>query len=559
MNLSSGTIASFSQDVRNFAFQTNIAQKNVVDIYPLDASNNYIVNSSLVSHIDYESNELKATDVLFSGWCSASMEENGTKVKRRLDEENNNPRKGAELENFYVNAFSKGKIVVFSSGGKQIINIIQLKKDLICACTEGPHIWIIDSDNTVKKFLFNQSKPLKTFQLAAVTQLGDDAVVNFQLFGKGSSVILALACENELYLIDPNKKKPTVLTKYKISGCTNCAITTDRKHIGIATKSEVAVYEFTSKNLVGKWPEKASKLALMNDIIMTLNTIGEMKAYKIGEKSDICRIRTYESEIIDYTQVSNSLMVAWLNVNEPNFKMISYADIMKLSEIIFDEESEGTNASLEAKIDRKLSNNQNITHTVTPKRVSKAEHDELTQSLISALCSPHDKEQISSILLLSTWTEPRIKSFISTQLQTDVAASTLLETTIVKLQENPYDKSNSISLWLKWILTLKGEALNSAHSKEYRRQLKDIKAALKSSAETFPTLLGIQGRLEMLKKQEQLRGELAKLNVTTGDEEAEAIEQGTISADVDSDGVNESISYANGESDTFVDAFEYRD
>ncbi|QLG73062.1 hypothetical protein HG535_0E01460 [Zygotorulaspora mrakii] len=560
MTSSSAIVAGFSQDVHNFAFQTNFAQKNAVDIYPLDAANDYSVNSSLVSHIDYESNELKASEVIFSGWCNLSSKESGKKTKRKRDDEKNNiTEEGTYTENFYVNVFSSGKVVVFSSGGKQIVNIIQLKQELSYADTVGSHVWILDSGKIIKKFQYNQSKASKSLHLVNLEGFNDEAVVNFQVLTKGSNSLLGVSCEAHFYLIDPNKKKSLILAKYNVNASIASEFSKDGKNIIIATTSQILIYDFPSGNVVRKWQEDVSKMKIVDEFILILNSVGELSVFSLNKEGCICKITVMESEIIECTSIENSIMIAWLDVNEPKFKTVPFQEIIASDKIVLNEDIEGNTALSETdRITRKNSiDGDEEDNTVSPKKVSKAEQDELTQSLISTLDSGDDIEQITSIMQLDTWSEQRIKSFILIQLQTVVATKRLLEAAIMKLQENLWAKSNSIFIWFKWLITLKGD---SFLTKDFRKQLKLIKIGLRSSTETLPTLLGIQGRLELLKKQEQMRVEFAKLNFVEDEVDAENIEYGEAQGDTgDNDDAEDSISYANGEGDTFVDASEHRD
>lgn len=101
MGSSFDLVASFSHDSTRFAFQASVAQKNNVDIYPLDETKDYVVNSSLVNHIDYETNDMKVSDVVFFGWCSDLVDTQSLNIKRKLDEdEESTESTGQKYENF---------------------------------------------------------------------------------------------------------------------------------------------------------------------------------------------------------------------------------------------------------------------------------------------------------------------------------------------------------------------------------------------------------------------------------------------------------------------------
>lgn len=557
MNTRSNLVASFSQDVHEFAFQANISQKNVVDIYPLDALNNYVVNSSLVSHIDYEINDLKAAEVIFLGWCSASNKETSQKVKRKHGDDSNHVDNASRTENFFVNGFPQGKIVVYSSSGKQIVNIIQTKKEILHADTEGAYIWILDSDKVVKKLQYNQTKPLKTFHL---TDGKEEDIILFHLITAGTEVYLSIATRESLYIVDPSKRRPVTVANYDISGCIACEILEEGKQIVVATKEKIAVYDFVSGNLVQTWAAQIENLKVIKNVIMSIDRFGEICGYKVGEETNICTIRIANAEALQIIQIADSLMIAWLNVNEPNFKTISLGDINGNREIVINDQKKtlADKAIVIANESKDKGENEKLSDKHSRKKITRAEQDELSQSLVAALEFGGKESDILSIIQSDSWTEPRTKSFIARHSLNEDSTHKLFEIIIAKLQRNPWEENDILSTWLKWLLTLRGAYSSSSLKRSDRKQMKNLKSSLKSSGETLPILLGIQGRLEMLKSQAQLREELVQLSVTENEVEVESIENEDVRGElIDSDGHEESISYANGESDTFVDASEY--
>lgn len=166
-----------------------------------------------------------------------------------------------------------------------------------------------------------------------------------------------------------------------------------------------------------------------------------------------------------------------------------------------------------------------------------------------------------------SWTEPEIKKFILTKINTVDHLSKIFLTISKSITQNPWNEENLLPLWLKWLLTLKSGELNSIKDKHTKKNCKHLKSALRSSEEILPVLLGIQGRLEMLRRQAKLREDLAQLSMQEGeDDEIEVIEHSNVISNPLQDQASpveklepDSIVYANGESDEFVDASEYKD
>lgn len=549
MNESSDLVASFSQDARQFAFQANITQKNSIDIYPLDASNNYKVNSSLVSHIDYENNDLKSSEVIFMGWNS-DIQKNNT--KRKHDEDATTATKS---ENFFVNTFPQGKIVVYSSNGKDIVNIIQNKYNITHTDTEGHHIWTLDSDKNVKKLSYNQTKPIKTFHLVDGK---DEEIIHFQVLNTDDKVLLAVATEDVVYIIDPTKRRPVTLAKFDLFGCISCGLLKSGSKIAIVNIDKVSIFDFSTTKSLKSWNTSSEKIKIVDDMVFSLSTDGKLVAFDLDKNAAICTIVVTNSEVLDFALIDSSIMIAWLNVNEPNFEMVSMKNIKNQKVITINHQDDDEKIVLEKQESDKHFESIRSHEKQNKKKVSKAKQDELSQSLLEKLEDNASREEILENILSEGWIQERIKKFISSSLTSNDATALLFDIIATKLHKNPWDENESILIWLEWLLTWKNVQLNSTKAKQVSKQIKQLKASLRSSSETLPILLGMQGRLAMLKGQDTLRRELAQLNVADEfNNDQETIEEGE-----NNNAVNEaedSLTYVNGESDAFFDASEFNE
>ncbi|KAG2735954.1 hypothetical protein G9P44_000044 [Scheffersomyces stipitis] len=68
------------------------------------------------------------------------------------------------------------------------------------------------------------------------------------------------------------------------------------------------------------------------------------------------------------------------------------------------------------------------------------------------------------------------------------------------------------------------------------KNLKNLQSESNNGIKSLPHLLALQGRLQLLKSQSELRSRISTLNIETND-------------DIEDDNDNESIVYANGEND----------
>lgn len=579
MGSSLDLVASFSHDSTRFAFQASVAQKNNVDIYPLNETKDYVVNSSLVSHIDYETNDMKVSDVIFFGWCSDLIDTQSLNTKRKLDEDDENSESsGQRYENFFVNGFPDGRIVVYSSNGKDIVNIIKSKKEILGADTDGSDIWILDSDKVVKKLQYNNSKPLKTFTLVHGK---DDEIIHFQILHQNDTLLVCIVTEQMVYIVDPSRRRPSTKYSLEVSDAVTCEFSSDGKYLLIANLEELTAYDLNGDpKPTQSWPVQVKKLRTLDGLIMALTTDGKINNYKIGQADTVCSIVVNEDlGIIDFTPINNNqqVLISWLNVNEPNFESIllkeldteelitinkskktssDEADQKKLEE---DEEDEKEKAEPETQDEKKE------TEAKTNKKVSKSDQVEIASILSSHLEA--NSTEILNDLMSGSWTEPEIKKFILTKINTVDHLSKIFLTISKSIIQNPWDEQDLLPLWLKWLLTLKSGELNSIKDKQTKKNSKHLKSALKSSEEILPVLLGIQGRLEMLTRQAKLREDLAQLTMQDReDDEIEVIEHSNVINNSLQDQASpvekpeqDPIVYVNGESDEFVDASEYKD
>ncbi|GAV52366.1 hypothetical protein ZYGR_0AG03570 [Zygosaccharomyces rouxii] len=540
-------VASFSQNVTQFAFQANLSQKNAIDIYSLDSSNDYSINSSLVNQVDYEGNDLKASEVFFVGWCTSSEENSTTKTKRTQSDENRETKN----EDFFVNGFPDGKIVVFSSTGKQIVNIIQNKKQILHIDTENEFIWMLDSEFTVKKLSYTQTKPLKNFQLIDGR---DEEITSFKVLPKQKkNVYLALSTKDALFIIDPTNSKPRTVLKLELTNFKACELLYQNgEKLVVSTDDKVSIFNVPNGELIQEWKLQVERLRIFKDVVLVLDTQGTITALKVGNEQNLSEIEIPQSQVIDFIPLKDILLIAWLNVNEPNFKVIPLEKINSSQRIVVDDLQMDTETQeLDGKVNHPR-DDANEEPKYEKKKVSRAEQDELSQSLINFL-DKNDPDGVLTMLSSQNWTEQRIKSFVVFHVNTYETARLIFEIISSNFQKEVWNKESSLAEWLRWLLTLRGDSLDSKHMKKNTKQLR---STLKNSGESLPTLIGIQGRLELLRKQAQLREDLANLNVAEDDDKVETVNHENATVVDDGEAQDDSVQFVNGESDTYVDAQE---
>lgn len=564
-------IASFAQDASKFAFQANLSQRDVIDLYPLDPATGYEINSSFVSHMDYENTEFKASDLLFLNWCKGTG--NGTQSKRKLDDEEGADDESTvtgSTESFFINTFPNGQVVVYSSNGKDIVNIIKNRQEIIGMDTVDNKIWTLDTNKVVKIYDYNVNKPTKTFTLIDGK---NEEISNFQVCQMDKDeVSIIIFSEEHVYIIDPSKRRPHTTAQFELFGGICGQISTDGEYVVIADIEKLSVYNIKTQELIKSWSLQVEKLKIFNNYIFALSANGELNVVHIDQDDIISTIKAVDSEVLDFTQVGNSdsreVLIAWLNVNEPNFKKFSIENIISNKEILINEdnteeeegevvgsitEADNTDVDSDKKIQKKM------------KKASKQEQNEVVAQLISLIESRGPASDVlANITSAATWNDSRITWFITSHVTTESISTFLLKCIINDLQKHIYQDTSLLNTWLKWLLILSNVPNSFKNDKENKKILKHFKHSLKTSSESLPVLLGIQGRLEMLIRQAKLREELNKLSVEDEKNdkvpEKELIEEGeaqTSTEDREEENDDEeNITYVNGESDVFVDAQE---
>lgn len=562
-------VASFSQDATKFAFQANIAHRNVIDLYPLDPSTGYEINSSFVNQVGYENTEFNVKDLLFLNWCKSEVE--NKQAKRKLNDEEDDKSIKTQVENFFINAFPKGQLVIYSSNGKDIVNIIKNKQEIIGMDTVGKNIWTLDSNKVVKIFDYNVNKPLKTFTLIDGKK---DEITNFQVCqvknGKNKEeVLIIIITEDHIYIVDPSKRRPTTRVSFELFGGITAQISPDGKYIAIVDVEKVAVYDVESQDFIRSWDLQVERVKIFNDYIFALSTEGQLNVCKLDQDDVISTIKVANSEVLDFTQVDKNVLIAWLNVNEPNFKLFSIEDIESNKEIIINEEdtTEINVESINTK-DDDIEEDDGEEHKdkskPKKKKVTKKEQNVVVTQLIALLESNGGaKDIIANITSASTWNESRITYFITHQVTNDNLATLLLKCITDELQSKVWEETTLLNTWMKWLLILTNVPNGFKYDKGNKKTLKHFKSSLKTSSESLPILLGIQGRLEMLTRQAALREELSHMALEDSKDTEEApegdlIEEGEAQNDsaANVDDGEEDIALVNGESDVFVDAQE---
>ncbi|SCU92437.1 LAFA_0F10484g1_1 [Lachancea sp. 'fantastica'] len=536
-------IASFSPHSKSFAFRSNGLQRKYVDLYPLSEESDYQVTSSQAHHIDYESCDLQLEDLKLTTWCSENSQGSKTKRKRTEIDVTGNEQLGnaKTIEEYFVNVFKGGKIVVFSPTGKEIVNIIKNKQEILGLGFSGSTLWILDADKTIKHFDYRSSKPLKTFHLVDGK---NDEITHLQVLEWQDSVLLAVFTTTNLYIVDSSKRRPSTVVNMDLPMGKRCVLGADGQLI-VAGSDKVHVVELKTGKVVSKWKFQAAGLKYQDGKVFAQSVDGAVSVFELGNQGEICSLRCQHSKIIDFTLLNSGIIIAWLNVNEPKFEHVTFDVLLKSREIIFDQDQKASPEAAEvAEAEPKTEVLENLKNSK-----AQVKSEDNAAILLQALEDGHNSDDILRILESDSWTEAQIKEMVDLELSENHVQSIfpILSRTMA---QNPLSTNSKSSCWLKWLLTLSHNKVCPPDNRSNQKGLKQVRSALRPSVESYPLLLSIKGKLDMLSEQAKLRQEFTALSMSSegsnaiNDKDEELIEE------------QEPV-YMNGEGDEYVDAVDY--
>lgn len=134
--------------------------------------------------------------------------------------------------------------------------------------------------------------------------------------------------------------------------------------------------------------------------------------------------------------------------------------------------------------------------------------------------------------------------------QCALIVANLFQIVIREVSKDPTRRS-PLAIWLKWILLAHGGYI--AKQQEQEENLRALKESLTQGMAMMPKLLALQGRLQLLKSQADLRNKTNQFGLDDEDEDLDAL--AGLEADIGNDTTNnttmfeDSVMYANGEND----------
>jgi U3 small nucleolar RNA-associated protein 9 len=481
--------------------------KSEVLIYPLQKDSGTIsVSNSLSNSFEIDS----AEELVSVEWITKDDVANGKRSKRR---QSNGSAKGTKSLSYLACVFRSGKIQILSPFQKQPVNEILVGSTIFSVSALKSSIWISTNSEAVE-YELNGTKPQTIIKFPkALKQVTSIKAVELS----GKPLIVAFG-ERTYILNAAGELLHTFTTK------SDDAVLVENLLV-LSKEKEIIVYDALAY--------KKSYVITSSKIITSLHNINDNLIAGYTSSGSVELIQLAHQSVISVTSNNNKIPLAGAFLKD-NKLVISWNHLEPKFQTL--ELGECTN---DFQIDVKHNNKQTIV-TKAPEpilaglAVNPGYNVQDGKLLLLLQENVEDPKKLLQVLI-SNEEESKIKTVISS-LPDDIALK-IYNTLSSRVQNDP-SESSTLNIWLKWLLVSHSVVINS------HGNIKPLKSSVKKSIKNLPDLLALQGRLELLQSQFQLRTQLTESeDVTATQDELIAKEE-------------ESIEYGNGENDDGEDVLE---
>lgn len=508
----------FDSTASFYASKTSKLGKNEIHLYPLQHEASKITApTSLSSSFELDSE----SELVNFDWIQQEESSKNKRSKRRHSVNGSGHESSSNLS-YLAASFKSGTILVYSPFKKEVINEFKTNLPISVLTSSSNSFWVAASTD-VYEYALNDSKPknqislpksLKEITTIKHTIIGGD---EYLLVG-GNKLVVYNITKDELVVEYPAPKGKKSITINSIAYTNN--------HVAISRNGESNIYVYSLTNKRAHRTLTASgnveSLTGVDDsTIGALTKDGVIEIYKDAFNENTTTpsfsIKTNKSDI-GFSSLwfsRGQLYLSWFDF-EPKFETV------KLSEISDDLEINIQHVSKTSKQDNR----------VAEQIVADIEVDEsleVRELEFASVIEKNLKDPSKLLTILVSNSDLNKIKFTSTELTPEIAVE-LFRILKERVESNP-SESAVFNNWIKWLLM--------AHSGpiSHVMNLKSLKGAYSKSLKQLPNLLSLQGRLEMLQSQLQLRNQIASnevLDTNTRDPVERA---------------EESIVYVNGEND----------
>jgi U3 small nucleolar RNA-associated protein 9 len=514
-------------------------------------------------------------DVLTYQWIYVSKATNGTvRPKRRTRRRDNDEQEEQEKiesngngngntnghaahahneENYLFVALANGTSYIFSPfKDEQLLEFTTDYKITDVVAMKDGKFWISGSGKA-ELYSINDNNAIKTVEFPQGVRAH---AINVVVLNRVE--VLVVGAKDKLILIDI--KKDHVIAELTDDEFSKNEVIGDilgfNGELIVSSKNlnKLRIFDLKKKKLVKsiKSVTNISTLFKVNDVSIGIVSInGQIEIisnistkHKINVSSSVIKTNDHKTKLSDAVIINNgdTLLVTYFEL-EPLFKSYQL-DSLPESTTIEIKQKESSKSSIQIKLEIQLPSFEEIEYV--------SEYDlrdsELVELIESKSTSPLDLLKV----LNSNSTEDKIKFVVSKISKITETGNSNNNSLIARIFYTLTERVELVitypvlNTWLKWLLIFHSALITKLPGSN--NALKQLRVIITRHLKQLPGLLSLQGRLELLKSQLQLRTLLANVEVNDDDDDDDYKREKTAN-DVLVSKAEESITYVNGEND----------
>lgn len=533
--------------------------RNEIQIYPVEqiaqAGDEDLTSTNLAVRIELEAEEQIERVRWVQDIDSVVGKKKGSSSRKRNAEDKDIAALEDSEGSLYLLAILlNGNIICISPNSNQILTTIENGDeshkihDLVSYNTST--VWTIGENGKLREVVLTSGKVKKEIQLSNFDNDNTSHIASIKKSARQS--MLLLGSSSSLYLVDPAKKKPIVDTEASqeasITQIVESIVRPDHVYVTREDSKTIEVYQVTPTNIasintITIEGEAVAGIRLFSlpeekrELLLALSSEG-VEVFSI-DNNEVKTLNTIATNVSNHPLVTfvpqknaSGYMGLWYDGNEPRFAKFDtdFTDDVEIAIV------QATNGDVE------MSTSSKDETVLVPEstKVLNLDSDKLLSQLQGFLHQEESDQVNAEIIELCETNddEDRIKEMV--QILGSSTLATKLFVVVSRAVASDPAKGNSLSLWLKWILLANGGHI--AKQPEQYENVKNLQHGLSEGMKMIPRLLALQGRLQLLKAQADLRSRIGS-NDNLDLEETNIINNSSNSNDADT------LLYANGEDD----------
>lgn len=535
--------AAYSQVDASGAFLANAILKNgrnEVQIYPISDQNGAIVVELLIKKHELQIDQ----GIQAISWFNDQPQRKKKNSKRSHGAENGNGH--VSVNSLLAVALENGEILVLSPFKDDPVSIISTVDRLVSVTSSATEncFWGLTDAASVVEINCVENSVVKSFQFKNDPSVSKIHHIRYKGKHNSPASQYLVLSSSQAYLVDGSKSRKQLVAEFPAEKAPIAFVQQSRANeslLFVATENSnsISVYntsESSQKPHLLQCQGAVTGLLVLQDSIVAFSQKGA--TVFSPELERVAFLRTNFPEVVFENVLATPSGVAgvWYDGNQPRFVHIGELSGDKKVEIDHrnnTEKEESPDITFAATEAAEIAN-------VAPaelfaRLLELLTHSKVLKKNVIKLCSSNDSEDnIKETIRLFSHSE-----------SCSVLVNNLFGIVSTKVAGDPTRKS-SLSIWLKWLLLAHGGYIS--RQEELSDNLKALQGSLDEGMQMMARLLALQGRLQLLRSQAELRNKIVSDDEQSEDEtELEAFNE-TFN---NTTNIEESIVYANGETDDF--------